>query len=237
MKNAMVKQLFILFFFATYSALLSASTISFFLRPYPDWQDTAAKVVDSLSKPSKTARYYLEAITDETLAWGIFASYGGFIQSPDIDDQIVFPRKHSTPLVYIVVTPEITPIFMFEMTIHHWEFNRTKKIAFYKAVRRPITPHSKDLVWEITAEPLPENNRIPLESIILFTTPSYVHVPTGIIPTLNNPNLLLPDIYIKKGINVISNAFYVLTINNFFRPVSMSTKKEALRIQSIPLSD
>ncbi len=214
-----------------------ANIISFYLRPYPDWNETAQDMVEKIAKPGKAAQYYMQAITGNTLATGIFASYGGFLQSASVDDEIVFPRKHSSSHLYIVVTPQIIPVLMFELTVHHLEFDRTKQIAFYKAVRKPSATNPKELVWEITPASLPKDNRIPLESIIIFAKPSYIHVPTGIIPTFNNPNLLFPDIYVKKGINVVTNAFYVLTISSFFRPVDIAYKKEALRILSTTVGE
>lgn len=234
MKN---KVTIVLFFSLIIPASSLCSIISFFLRPYPDWNETAQHIAEKIVKPGKTAQYYMDAITHETLATGIFATYGGFIQSASVDDEIVFPRKHTNPLLYIVVTPQIVPIIMFELTIHHLEFDRSQKTAFYKAVRKPSSTNPKELVWEINPEELPADNRIPLESIVIFAKPSYIEVPTGTIPTLNNPNLLLPDIYVKKGINVVNNAFYVLTINNFFRPVETAYKKEPLRVISTTVGD
>lgn len=233
----MKKSQIIVWYIVLITASSRASVISFYFRPYPDWFDKAQHVTEKVTKPGKAAQYYMEAITNETLATGIFATYGGFLQSADVDDQITFPRKHTNPVLYIVVTPQITPVLMFALTMHHLEFDRSQKIAFYKAERKPSPENPKNLIWQITPEELPQNNRIPLESIVIFAKPSYIHVPTGIIPTLNNPNLLLPDIYVKKGINVVSNAFYVLTISNFFRPVEIGYKKEPLRVITTTVGD
>lgn len=233
----MKKGVITLFIFATMHCCCNASVISFYLRPYPDWQDKAQQITNKITQPGKAAQYYMEAITENTLATGIFATYGGFLQSASVDDQITFPRKHTSSLLYIVVTPQINPIIMFELTVHHLEFDRSQKIAFYKAERKPSKQNPKKLVWQISPQELPENNRIPLESIIIFAKPSSIEVPTGTIATLNNPNLLFPDIYVKKGINVVTNALYVLTISNFFRPVEIGYKKEPLRVLSTPVSD
>jgi hypothetical protein len=57
---------------------------------------------------------------------------------------------------------------------------------------------------------------VPLESILIFAKPSNLVVQTGMITVGKTQHLLLPDIYVKKGINITKNALYILNLRHFF---------------------
>ena len=53
---------------------------------------------------------------------------------------------------------------------------------------------------------------------------------TGRKITNESGNLVLPDIYVKKGTSIIDNSLYVLTIRHLFKPVETEENREPLKI-------
>ena len=83
--------------------------------------------------------------------------------------------------------------------------------------------------WQVTQVPLPEDKIISNKTVIVFANPSKIYIPEGITPTQDNPQLILPDLYVKKSIAKMEEALYVLTIRQFFAPPARGYQHEALR--------
>ena len=210
--------------------IFSISTISFFLRPYPEIEmlDAAKIAGQKIQTPGKLAKYMLPSATDNFLVGGIFSSYAGYLCVSDTSGQTSFPLRHSKPYSYYLITPEIFPVLMFGNTIDHWELIPKVPAQLYK-VEKKKDEELDEYYWQVTHLPLPEDKIISKKAVIIFANPSKIYIPEGITPTKDTPQLVLPDLYVKKSIAKTPEALYVLTIRQFFAPPTKGYQHEALR--------
>lgn len=194
--------------------------ISFFMRHYPEQQAIMSLVKKPWKRTSQMHHYF-----DLQPFVGIYSTYGGMIQVSDMHGETTFPRKHNNNLIYLVITTEIIPIIMFHNTIHHWELNKKVPATVYQ-IEQKKDPESNILFWEVSIGSLPVNNILPLESIVIFAKPTNIYLPVGVSPSTESAHLLLPDIYVKKGINVVENTLYINTLNMFFKKVTTKEEKK-----------
>ncbi len=216
--------LFILSYFSLYQKAFADRVITFFMHPLPNVQ----KITRNLAKPGKIARHIIEGLADYQLNAGIFATYGGYLQVSDLNGQVTFPRKHENPLIYLIITNKITPIPMFEYTIHHWELVPGAPTQMF-TINRKYDEDADLFYWHIEKAEPPEDNQVPLTSVVIVAKPKYIFVPTGISITSDNPNLILPPIFVRKGVNIIKNAAYILNFRHLFGRLQLMYKKEANR--------
>lgn len=224
-----------IFFSCAFAAapLSAVNLVSFFIRPYPTEQakpldqTQANKLLNDIRTPGKINKKILkhDYLRNSTFN-GVFATYWGYLKLPDYTGLVTFVRKHQKPAFSLLITPEIKPIMMLENTVHHWELKPNIPAALYR-IERKQDPETKSYFWDVTSADLPENNAIPLDTILLFAKPKNMFVPTGITLTNKNPQLLLPDIYAKKTLNIVARALYVLTIKHFFSSLPIVFKKES----------
>lgn len=200
--------------------VLADPIISFFMRHYPD-QEYYLKQV---KKPWRQTSQMHTQLDLQPLV-GLYASYGGMIQTSDLNGQISFPRKHTGNILYLVVTTEIIPIIMFYNTVHHWEINPKLPATIYQLEQKK-DPETNILFWEVSISSLPVNNILPLESIVIFAKPTNIYLPIGVHTAKEQPNLQLPDVYVKKGINIVENSLYVTTMEHFFSSVKKEIGKK-----------
>jgi hypothetical protein len=205
--------------------------------PYPLTAQNVTQLLDDVKKPGRLTRAQMEDVLKPASANGIFASYSGFLQPSDNQGIVSFARKHSNPEFYLVITTEIKPIRTFGMTVHHWELDssseHTANAAFFM-VKREINAQTGTCYWDVQKIAKPENNIIPLESIIIFASPASIFVPEGATLCSDvGENLLLPPIYIKKGIKPVRNALDILPFSFFYRPEQQAIKKEPLLLETI----
>lgn len=206
--------------------------ITMFLVPYPHDCSSIPFDVNRLSHPGKLVRHMLQNTCNAQTPVGILATYYGFISLSDADGEISFPLKHASPALTLVVTTAISPSIMHGNTISHWELDPTKPCEIYSFER--IHDVEKNIMfWHVKpAEPLPDC-KIPLDALIIIAEPEYVYIPTGISLAQQGTNIVLPDIYIKYGINKIKSDLYWLNIIHFFGPLKKIIKNGELEYQEI----
>lgn len=229
MIKVIVQILFIVTFFLNNHSLRAEQVITLFLKPYPVVSIEAAskKLAQKFNKPGKVATNRSKHILPAQVS-GIFATYAGFLTVSNYDGQISFVRKHSKPFIYFLVTERFTPILRSGNTIDHWELEEGIPARMYK-MEQIEDSDSHMPIWQVTQEPLPANNIIPLESMVLIADPKYVYVPVGISLYKASPHLLLPDVYIKKGINLTQNALYIVNLTHYFGSIIPIYKMEKVR--------
>lgn len=202
------------------------NVITLFFKPYPVESQEAERRQEKIKKPGKIAQYTMEATFYQSGVAGICASYGGFFEVSDQSGQIIFPRKHSSPTIPLIVTDRAIPIIMFEQTVHHWELEPGRPVeAFMYTLEKD--DESGVYFWNATQRQAPKAGHIPVESVIIFAKPKWVYIPLGITPTTKEPNVVLPDIYIKKGINLTKSASYLLYLLHLLGPVHPVTRRTA----------
>lgn len=219
-------------FFSILLLLLSTShvfgaVISVTFREYPIIQDSykANKIANKLTQPGKQAKHKMKSYSRKKhLVAGIFGTYAGYLTVSDLFGNLIFPRLHSGSFVYIIVTTKMTPIMMIGNTIHHWELEEGTPAKMYKAELKQ-DDQIKLFFWDMQEVPLPENKIIPsAQSIVIMARPQDIYVPLGVTPTHESPHLLLPELYVKKSINKLSHALYMLNINLFFGTIHERAK-------------
>ena len=176
----------------------------------------------------------------------IFALYHGYIALSDDLGQITFPRQTHKTNFKVLITDKIEPVFMFPNTISHWEIPHDTPAKIFNIERKEdptfslrqgfdrqvaesaVYPeqgrrggHGKKLsYWRVESGQAPKDKRIPLETMIIIAKPKNVIYPTGDFITTNLPQLVLPEIYIKKGFDSVSHALFVLQIKKLFGAVN-----------------
>jgi hypothetical protein len=201
--------------------------ITFFLAPYNKEPKSPEQIKDKMDKPGKINRMLGKEYIWKSLGGvpGIFSTYAGFLQMSDLDGQMIFPLKQNKPFLYLTITQRITPIIRSGNTISHFEFESGTPTAFY-SIEQKKDPETKLMFWDVQRALLPNDNHIPLETIVIFANPCYILVPEGITLTPESPNWTLPTLYVKKGIALADNALYVLNLSQYFGSLLNIYKKE-----------
>lgn len=203
--------------------------VSLAFRPYPVIAQNAQQHLDH----SLNVGNHLQAFQKESkFVSGIFTTYAGYISVSDYNGRIIFPRLQQSSRLYLIVTPEITPIMMIGNTIHHWELNKGEPVKIILAEQKE--DHETGLLyWDLQEAPIPVDNVIPLASITILARPENIYIPLGATVTNPSPHLLLPDIYVKPGINKIAEALYMLNLNLFFGTLSIQYKLDKKDMRSL----
>lgn len=210
------------------NTLTYSATITVQVRAYPD-----VHFVKNLTKPDKLASHTLNRIGKNTHNAGIFGTYAGFLEASNPHGYIVFPRKHTNPSLKLLLTNRITPIIMFEQTIQHWQLIPNEDAQLY-TIEKTTDPDTQLTYWNVTKAELPEDNVIPMETLIIVAQPQHIYVPTGITITDDGPNLILPPIYTRKDINAVDNSLYMLNMAHLFGQVHVTHEKKDLYYRQQP---
>lgn len=203
------------------------NSITFFMRPYAFPENkNPSELLKSITKPGKMVRKVLKNnFFTLTPYQGTFATYWGYLTFSDLNGQITFPRKQKSSKLNLLITQAIEPVFMIGNTIHHWQMNPLQDFSFY-SLEQIKDPAKKQLLWKVTSATPPAHKRINTDTIVIFANPHNIFVPEGTFETYSTANLILPDIYVRKNLNVIYPSLRIITIRQFFDPVEKELKKE-----------
>lgn len=222
-----------------YCPLIADPIITFFVEPYPATApiDSTETIANKLQQPKTIAKYALQKhVPTEPINAGIFGTYSGYMTATDINGQISFPLMQRKAAINLLITPAIKPIIMFGNTLSHLEVAPDAPAAMYRMERKSeIGPDSiVAFYWQAKQVDIPNNRKIPLDTVIIFEKPSHIYIPLleGIVQTTKSPNLILPPIYIKKHTSKLDTALEVLTFREFFSGLSKLYKKEPLDLLS-----
>lgn len=210
--------------FFVFQQIKADRIVGFFFEPYPGDEVHAATLSQKLQKPGKVAKCMLNGYGCYSQVAGIFSSYAGYLKESDVYGWTSFPKKQDNPRLYLVITPVVTPVFMFANTIHHWQIEKPNPVATY-LVERKQDETTKLFYWEVAHVENPEDNAIPIESLLIIADPDDIVVPEGITMADDSQNLLLPRMYVKKGIKPTQHAFYMLNLTHLFGPIKTRYKK------------
>jgi hypothetical protein len=200
--------------------------ITFFMKPYPIVADSehAQYISNKLRQPGAIDRYMLHGITKKDITSGIFSTYRGWLGLSNSNGQTTFPRKQEITTLYYLIADHITPNIITGNTIHHWELEPDTPAIMYQ-IEQQKDRFAGIAYWETSQVDIPEDRVIPEQAIVIFARPKDIYVPLGAsLVREDKPNLVLPDIYVKKGINIESSTLYVLNIRQFFSPVTIQEK-------------
>ncbi|MFC1842468.1 hypothetical protein ACFLYU_02305 [Candidatus Dependentiae bacterium] len=203
--------------------------ITFFLKPYPivNQKAVALKRAKKIGKLGKMPKYSLRAL-NKYFTSGIFSTYEGYLAISDLNGQVIFPRKlamkDKDPKLHIIVTRHIAPILMLENTVHHWEVSNRAFAKIY-SIERKKDAATRTYFWDVKEAEIPEDNILSRDTIVIIAKPKYVYIPTGITITTKNPQLILPDIFVKRGIEKLKSSLYVFGLKNFLAVTDSVYKK------------
>lgn len=199
--------------------------ICFFFKPMADAQQIAHK----LKQPGKIAQHTIHSIIDHIPVSGIYVTYAGFITVSDENGEVQLPRKHREDMVNILITTDIEPVPQFENTIRQWNLAPHTLAQMY-TLQEKYNASTKESTWEIHKSTMPADNQIPLTTIIIIAKPKNIFIPLEPSKTIKSANLMLPAIYVKKGINSVSQGMYTLTVRHLFRPITQKAQQTPLRL-------
>jgi hypothetical protein len=221
------KYIHLMILLSMFGAVYAGPRMALFFTPEP--LTDAEKIHKKLARPEKVAKYTARGILQPSMVEGILATYGGYVTSSDYNGELSFPRKHTKNSVEIVITPEIVPVPLFENTILNWRRVPGLPAAMYECEQ--LYNEQKDQYnWQTREIPLSENMTIPLSAVVIIAKPKNMRMETSATPTHASGNFVLPNVYVKKGINITDNCLYLLTIRHFFKPVQTEENREPLRI-------
>lgn len=209
--------------------------ITLFFKPYPVLgnNEYSNQMSRSLREPGALEMHKINNILQHDISSGIFSTYYGYLGVSDFNGQTTYPRRVVEPDVYVLVTSRITPNVITGNTIHHWELETDTPAMMYHFERKKDI-YSNLAYWDVTKADLPLDKRVPLQAVVIFANPNDIYIPTGITVTKENqPNIVLPDIYVKKGINLTATTLYVLNIRQFFGPVHFLDKQKEKSYSSL----
>ncbi len=218
--------------FCIFQQLNADRIIAFFFEPYPGDEAHAQNLSNKLQKPGHVAKCMINGYACYSQVAGIFSSYAGYTEHSDVYGYTAFPRKQDIASFDILVTQAITPVFMLANTVSHWQIEKQNPAAMYH-VELKQDEKTEMLYWDVTQGKLPEDGKIPVHSIIIFADPKHIVIPIGITLTEDSPNLLLPTIYVKKGIKATNHAIYLLNMNFLFAPVKEIHKKSPKKLDTL----
>ena len=234
-----IKNLF-LFVIVGYSVCTYAlnNSIILFVDQYPMIKIPKNKETkESLSKKLKQPDYvYKKLLKKNRLssgAQGAMGMYLGYAGLSDKNGQITFPRKHQKPVVNVLVTKGIQPVYIIApATIHNWMLDKDTPAQMYEF---KFDKDQETELYYIEAKkiPLPQDYMIPLETIIIIANPKNVYIPEGATLTHYSANLILPTIYIKKEFNFAHNVLYTNSIKQYFDSIHAEYKPEELSIAAL----
>ena len=199
-------------------------TINMFIHDYPEEElKNHPRHIDqyNVTKQVMKTQFY------QPVELGVYGLYNGYLARTNDIGLLSFPRATQQEQFTLVVTQAIKPIFLLDNTIENWTLAQPDQTAMFQ-IKRLKDPETKILYWKVQELNIPTDNYIPIHSIIIIAKPEDVYMPLGATPTTKLPNLVLPPIYVKRGLDRIHQALFVLQIKHFFSPVRMTNKQDQL---------
>jgi len=199
-------------------------TINMFIKEFP--QKKLQKLLPNIDH-RYLPKQMMRSIFYQPVNTGIYGTYNGYLAHSNDFGLLSFPRKTQREQFNIVVTNQMKPTFLLNNTIDQWQLTNPEQTSMFQ-VKRHKDPETKLYYWKVLHMNLPHDIRIPLHSIVIVAKPKNIYVPLGVTPTTKFPNLVLPSIYAKRGLDRIRNALFILKIKQFFAPVHFISKPAKL---------
>lgn len=205
----------------------SPHIIAMFLKPAAMYHlenphTTNPEDVRALTDIDKFIRSIIEHQSEGRLG-GLYATYEGFVDTFDENDELMFPRKHAEDEITLVVSRSILPVIIKGNTVEYFVRQKKAPIAYYQ-LKRFKDKDTKDFFWKTEKIESPKSSIIPLHAIVLCANPDELIIPEGFTKTFGGPHLILPSIYPTKHIKRTINALSFLKINKYFEPVHLTYK-------------
>lgn len=170
----------------------------------------------------KTTKYALKSILHPKLS-GFMAMYGGYCESSNYDGTISLPLRHTSPKLYLAITPDFTLVRVKGQTFSHAEFKPGVPTVLYQLNR--IKDPNNIVYWEVKPLQLPPDNNINPLTVIILTKPSNLYVPEGKFIAAESTHLVIPDIYVVGNIDNEDTLLRALDYKIYFESIVCDEKK------------
>lgn len=239
MKQIFKKTFYISLIFINFNLQSIDSIITIFVKKYPYLKKSEIKKLkkafneaelsstsQKLAQPNYLHQSIVKNYIKNHFLPGIVCFYAGRSTTSTPDGQITFHRRQQTPNMHILISEKVIPAYMVApSTIHNWRIDPTQSSEMYlmELKHDPQTTLSYYLTKKVD---LPKDNNIPLNTLIFIADPKTMYIPLGATIVDNSPNIVLPDIYIKKGFCFLRNILFNLAVNQYFEDTEKSIKQE-----------
>ena len=232
--------------------------ITLYLREYPNFkaipEKVTQKIVDYYKQQNKKLipgelaeleqRIMLKKCTPPPSNLDLFVMLDGFISHADADCKITLPRKIQNDTLKLVITPSIIPVFSANHNVAYWNLDPNQPAQAF-TITKKLDPLTEQLYWEVSEAPLPPNQALSKNTLIMIGDPDTIYIPTDLTPTTDSTQLVLPNIYIKNSSNLTKQNLIESTINNllntlhirpFYAPIKKTYKRTPYGIASQTLT-
>jgi len=190
-----------------------------FCKPAVHLQADAPRSVEVTFEPGGMSKQILDTQIQKYSTHGVIGAYHGYVALSDHNGQLLFPRKHTSDEIYYVITRSIAPKMGKNDTVQKFYVTKPEQARMYYLKRMRDNEDEKPY-WKVTELEVDDKQPIPAASIMIFSNPDHIIVPTGKFTTIDGGTLLMPDLYVKKSIPIGPNALAFLRVNRYFAPVT-----------------
>lgn len=202
------------------------------LKKNPD-SSQLSKYSKALKQPDYLYKDVIKSYKHKHDLPGIMCMYAGNIALSSPDGQISFPRLQQTPHMHILVTEKIVPAYMIAPgTVHNWMIDPKNPTEMY-LMKLELDTKTNLSYYQTSKVDLPQDNNIPLNTLIFIADPKTMYIPLGATITDASPNIVLPTIYIKKEFCFVKNTLFTLATNQYFRDTNPSVKQDEQTVMLI----
>lgn len=200
--------------------------ITFTIRYYPELDQIldVKQLQQSIQDPARAIQTIMRTSIPDGGVSGIVVTYAGFTTISTIYGQVDLPRRQQKPSFHMLISTEFEPVMMAGLTVYHWQLLPNANAALYSiSFEQDEQTHTH--FWDVKQESLPVDGIIPLDTIVIVAKPQNIVVQQGITMAKNSINLLLPDIYAKKGSDFWTDTLTFLQVKHFFRTIKSIDKQ------------
>ncbi|MCL4380312.1 hypothetical protein M1466_02385 [Candidatus Dependentiae bacterium] len=199
--------------------------LSFYLRPYPILQEAPINKHPGLyhRNPGMLNQLIIQKKLVKPVTIGVAATYNGMLAVSDSSGLITFVRGTQRPSFYLMIG-RMVPQYGLNNNIEAWLIP-THEVADLYLIEQHTDAATDIAYWDVRYTNIPASGKVPLHTIVIHAKKENIYVPIGITPTTAGPNLLLPPLYVKEGIDHGQNPMFIMNIKQYFAPMREILKK------------
>jgi hypothetical protein len=154
---------------------------------------------------------------------GFVGIYGGYLDISDPNGLLSYPLRHTTPKIYVAITPTIHMVDIKGNTFSHREFVLGEPVSYYSFEMKE--DEKKNSFWDVKEIPVPADKKINPITLVILSNPKNIYIPKGQFIITPNVQLVLPSIYVVGRNNNDAALLNMLDIRRYFEPIKFEEKK------------
>ena len=194
-------------------------------------------------RPSKIAKTLVKGRLRQNIPPkipSVFVVYGGYSDYSN-NGRIVFPLRHTSPKLYLVITKKIKFEMIKQNTVSHAELMQgpvgilddPAATQIYLFEKKQDDKH-KHYYWDVSEQKKPDDNRINPISMVILTNPRNIYVRTGQFISSENENMVLPpNIYVIGTFENNDVILATMDLKQHLEPVEIKIKVSKTKNQRI----